>query len=160
MLFVRMLNTNKNRGKIMARMLGVTLPDEKRIDYALTILYGIGWTNVKTILSQTGVDANKKVKEVTEEEFKKILEVIETNYKVEGYLREAINENIKRLREIGSYRGIRHIRGLPVNGQRTKSNARTKRGKRKTVGALKKEMWAKLEQNKTADAVVKTKDSK
>lgn len=136
----------------MARMLGVTLPDEKRIDYALTTLYGIGWTNVKGILSQTGVAANKKVKEVTEDEFKKILEVIETNYKVEGYLREAINENIKRLREIGSYRGIRHVRGLPVDGQRTKSNARTKRGKRKTVGALKKEMWAKLEQNKTADA--------
>ena len=133
-------------------MLGVTLPDEKRIDYALTTLYGIGWTNVKGVLKQTGVAANKKVKEVTEEEFKKILEVIETNYKVEGYLREAINENIKRLREIGSYRGIRHVRGLPVDGQRTKSNARTKRGKRKTVGALKKEMWAKLEQNKTADA--------
>ncbi len=140
-------------------MLGVTLPDEKRIDYALTTLYGIGWTNVKAVLSQTGVDANKKVKEVSEEEFKKILEVIETNYKVEGYLREAINENVKRLREIGSYRGIRHIRGLPVDGQRTKSNARTKRGKRKTVGALKKEMWAKLEQNKTAEAV-KTKDTK
>jgi len=134
-------------------MLGVTLPDEKRIDYALTILYGIGWNNVKTILSQTGIEANKKVKEVTEEEFKKIIEVIEKNYKVEGYLREAVNENIKRLREIGSYRGIRHVRGLPVNGQRTKSNARTKRGKRKTVGALKKEMWAKLEQNKTAEAV-------
>ena len=140
-------------------MLGVTLPDEKRIDYALTTLYGIGWTNVKAVLSKTGVDANKKVKEVSEEDFKKILEVIETNYKVEGYLREAINENIKRLREIGSYRGIRHIRGLPVDGQRTKSNARTKRGKRKTVGALKKEMWAKLEQNKTAEAV-KTKDTK
>jgi small subunit ribosomal protein S13 len=134
-------------------MLGVTLPDEKRIDYALTTLYGIGWTNVKVILEKTGVKANKKVKEVTEEEFKKILEIIETNYKVEGYLREAINENIKRLREIGSYRGIRHVRGLPVDGQRTKSNARTKRGKRKTVGALKKEMWAKLEQNKTAEAV-------
>ncbi|MEK7495395.1 MAG: 30S ribosomal protein S13 [Patescibacteria group bacterium] len=143
----------------MARMLGVTLPDEKRIDYALTTLYGIGWTNVKAVLSQTGVDASKKVKEVSEEDFKKILEVIETNYKVEGYLREAINENVKRLREIGSYRGIRHIRGLPVDGQRTKSNARTKRGKRKTVGALKKEMWAKLEQNKTAEAV-KTKDTK
>jgi len=137
----------------MARILGVTLPDEKRIDYALTILYGIGWSNVKTILSQTGIEANKKVKEVTEEEFKKVIEVIEKNYKVEGYLREAINENIKRLREIGSYRGIRHIRGLPVHGQRTKANARTKRGKRKTVGALKKEMWAKLEQNKTAEAV-------
>ena len=134
-------------------MLGVTLPDEKRIDYALTILYGIGWSNVKTILSQTGIEANKKVKEITEEEFKKIIEIIEKNYKIEGYLREAINENIKRLREIGSYRGIRHIRGLPVHGQRTKSNARTKRGKRKTVGALKKEMWAKLEQNKTAEAV-------
>lgn len=140
-------------------MMGVTLPDEKRIDYALTILYGIGWTNVKTVLSQTGVDANKKVKEVSEEEFKKILEVIEKNYKVEGYLREAVNENIKRLREIGSYRGGRHVRGLPVNGQRTKSNARTKRGKRKTVGALKKEMWAKLEQNKTAEEV-KTKADK
>jgi len=137
----------------MARLLGVTLPDEKRIDYALTILYGIGWSNVKIILSQTKIDANKKVKEITEEEFKKINEVIEKNYKVEGYLREAINENIKRLREIGSYQGIRHIRGLPVHGQRTKSNARTKRGKRKTVGALKKEMWAKLEQNKTAEAV-------
>jgi len=140
-------------------MLGVTLPDEKRIDYALTTLYGIGWTNVKGILEKTGVKTNKKVKEVTEEDFKKILEIIETNYKVEGYLREAINENIKRLREIGSYRGIRHVRGLPVDGQRTKSNARTKRGKRKTVGALKKEMWAKLEQNKTAEAV-KTKATK
>lgn len=156
MLFVQTLNTNKNKVKIMARMLGVTLPDEKRIDYALTTLYGIGWTNVKKVLSETGVSASKKVKEVTEEEFKKILEIVETNYKVEGYLREAINENIKRLREIGSYRGIRHVRGLPVDGQRTKSNARTKRGKRKTVGALKKEMWAKLEQNKTAEAV-KTK---
>ncbi len=137
----------------MARLLGVNLPDEKRIDYALTILYGIGWSNVKTVLSQSGIEKNKKVKEITEGEFKKIIEIIEKNYKVEGYLREAINENIKRLREIGSYRGIRHIRGLPVHGQRTKANARTKRGKRKTVGALKKEMWAKLEQNKTAEAV-------
>jgi small subunit ribosomal protein S13 len=143
----------------MARMLGVTLPDEKRIDYALTILYGIGWSNVKVVLSQAGIEAKKKVKEITEEEFKKIIEIIEKNYKVEGYLREEINENTKRLREIGSYRGIRHIRGLPVHGQRTKSNARTKRGKRKTVGALKKEMWAKLEQNKTAE-VVKEKTTK
>ena len=125
-------------------MLGVTLPDEKRIDYALTTLYGIGWTNVKSILEKTGVNANKKVKEVTEEEFKKILEIIETNYKVEGYLREAINENIKRLREIGSYRGMRHVRGLPVDGQRTKSNARTKRGKRVTIGAIRKEMAEKM----------------
>lgn len=141
----------------MARLLGVTLPDEKRIDYSLTLVYGIGWTNVKTILSQAGVDAKKKVKEISEEELKKINEIIEKNYKVEGYLRESINENVKRLREIGSYRGIRHIRGLPVNGQRTKANARTKRGKRKTVGALKKEMWAKLEQQKTATAVAEKK---
>lgn len=141
----------------MARLLGVTLPDEKRIDYSLTLVYGIGWTNVKTILSQAGVDAKKRVKEITEEELKKINEIIEKNYKVEGYLRESINENVKRLREIGSYRGIRHIRGLPVNGQRTKANARTKRGKRKTVGALKKEMWAKLEQQKTAAAVAEKK---
>jgi small subunit ribosomal protein S13 len=137
----------------MARLLGVTLPDEKRIDYALTLVYGIGWSNVKKILSQTNIDPNKKVKEVTEEQLKKIIEVIEKDYKVEGYLREQVNENIKRLREIGCYRGIRHIRGLPVNGQRTKANARTKRGKRKTVGALKKEMWAKIEQNKTAETV-------
>lgn len=134
-------------------MLGVTLPDEKRIDYALTTLYGIGWSNVKIVLSQAGIGPEKKVKEISEEEFKKIIEVIEKNYKVEGYLREAINDNIKRLRDIGAYKGIRHVRGLPVHGQRTKSNARTKRGKRKTVGALKKEMWAKMEQQKTAAPV-------
>lgn len=136
----------------MARLMGVTLPDEKRIDYALTLLYGVGWSNVKTVLDQVKVAANKKVKEVTEEEFKKILEVIEKNYKIEGDLREHLTENIKRLREIGSYRGTRHVRGLPSRGQRTKSNARTKRGKRKTVGALRKEAWAKLEAGKSAAA--------
>jgi small subunit ribosomal protein S13 len=137
----------------MARLLGVTLPDEKRIDYALTLVYGIGWSNVKKILQHTNISPNIKVKAVTEEQLKKITELIEKNYKVEGYLRELVNGNIKRLREIGCYRGIRHVRGLPVNGQRTKANARTKRGKRKTVGALKKEMWAKIEQNRTAEVV-------
>lgn len=133
----------------MARFLGITLPDEKRIDYAITLLYGIGWSNVRRVLEQAKIDPNRKVKEINEEEFKKINEVIEKNYKVEGDLREAITENIKRLKEIGSYRGLRHLRGLPVRGQRTKSNARTKRGKRKTVGALRKEAWAKLESGKT-----------
>lgn len=129
----------------MIRILGVTLLDNKRIDYSLTLIYGIGWKNAAKILSAAGVEANKKVKEITEEELKKINEVIEKNFKVEGDLREIVNENIKRLKEIGCYRGLRHIRNLPVRGQRTKSNARTKRGKRKTVGALKKEAWAKLE---------------
>ncbi len=138
----------------MIRILGITLPEEKKIDYALTLVYGIGWKNVYRVLKLTAVDKNKKVKELTEEEIKKISQVIETNFKVEGDLREIISENIKRLKDIGCYRGLRHIRGLPVRGQRTKSNARTKRGKRKTVGALRKEAWAKLEQ------AVKTKSQK
>jgi small subunit ribosomal protein S13 len=134
----------------MVRVLGVTLPDNKKIDYALTLLYGIGWTTSKDVLARSGVDSNKKVSEVTEDEFKKLLGYLEKTYKVEGDLREEITDNIKRLREIGSYRGMRHSRGLPGRGQRTRSNARTKRGKRKTVGALKKEVWAKMEQNKAA----------
>lgn len=145
----------------MARLMGITLPDDKRVDYALTILYGIGWGNVSAVLSQAGVNAKRKVKELSEEELKKITEVIETKYKVEGDLRELVNSNIKRLKEIGSYRGYRHVKGLPVRGQRTKSNARTKRGKRKTVGALRKEAWAKLEQGKTAQEVeAKTEEKK
>ena len=147
MLFVPIQSTNKGRGESsMIRLLGVNLPDNKRIEYALTLLYGIGWTNASHILEQTNIDKHKPVSKLTEEELKKITMFIEKNYKVEGNLREEINENVKRLREIGSYRGIRHIRGLPVHGQRTKSNARTKRGKRKTVGALKKEERAKIEQ--------------
>jgi len=139
----------------MARFLGITLPDDKRIDYALTLLYGIGWNNVGSVLEQAKVDPHKRVKETSEEEFKKINEVIEKSYKVEGDLIEALTENIKRLKEIGSYRGLRHLRGLPVRGQRTKSNARTKRGKRKTVGALRKEVWAKMEQGKTGEEAPK-----
>lgn len=134
----------------MARVLGIVLPDEKRIDYALTLIYGIGWTMSKKVLKQTSIDPNKKVKAVTEEEIKKIVGVIDNVYKVEGDLREEINENVKRLRETGTYRGMRHSRGLPAHGQRTRSNARTKRGKRKTVGALKKEAWAAMEGNKSA----------
>lgn len=134
----------------MARLLGITLPDNKKIDYALTLLYGIGWTTSKQLLVKSGVEATKKVSEVTEDEFKKILGVLEKGQKVEGDLREEISGNIKRLREVGSYRGMRHSRGLPSRGQRTRSNARTMRGKRKTVGALKKEVWAKMEAGKSA----------
>lgn len=141
----------------MARIFGVTLPDEKNIDYSLTLIYGIGWKNVYKILEQANIDPKKKVKNITEEELKKIIEIIEKNYKVEGDLREVINENIKRLKEIGSYRGLRHVKGLPVRGQRTKSNARTKRGKRKTVGALRKEAWAKLEANKAGKTTTENK---
>lgn len=133
----------------MARILGLNLPDDKRVEYALTLFYGIGWTVSKRILEQTGIDNKKRMKDLNEDELKKITAIIET-FKVEGDLKEEITENIKRLKEINSYRGTRHVKGLPSRGQRTRSNARTKRGKRRTVGALKKEVWAKLEQGKSA----------
>lgn len=133
----------------MVRLLGLNLPDNKRIEYALTLVYGLGWVTSKKVLDQAGIDKDKKTGKLTEEELKKIIIIIEKNYKVEGDLREEISEALKRLREIGSYRGMRHAKNLPVRGQRTRSNARTKRGKRKTVGALKKEAWAKLGQQKT-----------
>ncbi len=130
-------------------MFGVTLPDDKRVEYALTLLYGIGWTRSGKILSLVGIDKSKRVGKLTEEEMKKITTFIDKEYKVEGELKEQLTSDIKRLREIGSYRGVRHVRNLPVRGQRTRSNARTKRGKRKTVGALRKEVWAKMEQGQT-----------
>ncbi len=135
----------------MVRLLGLNLPDDKRVEYALTLIYGLGWARSGEILSQTGIDKNKKMNQLSEEDLKKIIQVIEKNYQVEGELRELITGNIKRQKEMGSYRGSRHTKGLPARGQRTRSNARTKRGKRKTVGALKKETWAKLEQNKPAE---------
>lgn len=141
----------------MARLLGITLPDDKRVEYALTLLYGIGWTSSGDILKQAGIDTKKRVKELTEEELKKITVIIDKSFKVEGNLKEQLNEQMKHLKEIGCYRGNRHVKGLPVRGQRTRSNARTKRGKRKTVGALRKEVWAKLEQNKTQAEVAEAK---
>ncbi len=139
----------------MARLLGLILPDTARVEYALTLFYGIGWDGSGKILTNTSIDKQKRVKELTEEELKMISAEIEKLYVVEGNLREEVNDHIKRLREIGSYRGIRHVRGLPIYGQRTKSNARTKRGKRKTVGALKKEVWAKLETGQAAAPAAK-----
>ena len=122
----------------MARIAGVDLPNEKRIEAGLTYIYGIGWPTSREILKKTGINPDTRVKDLTEEEAGKIRKVIEADYMVEGDLRRDVNLNIKRLMEIGSYRGIRHRRGLPVRGQNTKTNARTRKGPKKTVGRKKK----------------------
>lgn len=126
----------------MPRIAGTDLPDNKRIDYALTLIYGIGWALSKKILLDTNTDEGKRVHDLSEEDISKISKAVE-KYLVEGDLKRDIRQNIQRLQAVGTYRGIRHSRNLPVRGQRTKSNGRTKRGKRKTVGAFKKEMLAK-----------------
>ena len=122
----------------MARIAGVDLPNEKRIEAGLTYIYGIGWSTSRKILEATGIDPSTRVKDLTEEEAGKIRKVIEAEYLVEGDLRRDVNMNIKRLMEIGCYRGIRHRRNLPVRGQKTKTNARTRKGPKKTVGRKKK----------------------
>jgi len=120
----------------MARISGINIPNEKRIEASLPYLYGIGLTRSKQILASVKVDPNKRTKDLTEEELNRIRDFIEKNYKVEGNLRQQVLLNIKRLKETGAYRGIRHIRGLPVRGQRTKTNSRTRRGNvRKTAGS-------------------------
>ncbi len=122
----------------MARIAGVDLPRDKRIEVALTYIYGIGLTLSKEILATTGVNADTRVRDLTEEEIAKLRESIDKNYKVEGDLRREEQLNVKRLIEIGSYRGKRHRQGLPVRGQRTKTNARTRKGPKKTVGVRRK----------------------
>jgi len=117
----------------MARIAGVDLPRDKRVEVALTYIYGIGRTTSRDILSETGVDPNTRVKDLAEAEVSSLREVISRDYRVEGDLRREVTMNIKRLQEIGCYRGIRHRRNLPVRGQRTRTNARCKRGARKTV---------------------------
>jgi small subunit ribosomal protein S13 len=117
----------------VARIAGVDIPNDKRVEIALRYIYGIGPTLSSKILSQANVNPDTKVKDLTEEETARLREVIDREYKVEGDLRREVNLNIKRLIEIGSYRGVRHRRGLPVRGQRTRTNARAKRGARKTV---------------------------
>jgi small subunit ribosomal protein S13 len=125
------------------RISGINLPDEKRTDIGLSYLFGVGRRNVVGILKKAGIDGAKRLKTLTDEEQKRLQKVLE-EYKTEGDLRVEIQGNIKRLKEIGSYRGVRHSKNLPVRGQRTKSNARTKRGKRVTIGAIKKEMAVKM----------------
>ena len=122
----------------MARISGVDLPREKRVEIGLTYIYGIGVTSSNRILSQAGVDPNTRVKDLTDDEVKKIAEVIAEPQVVEGDLRRQSAMDIKRLTEIGCYRGIRHSKGLPVRGQKTKTNARTRKGPRKTVANKKK----------------------
>ena len=129
----------------MARLFGVNIPDNEKLGYALTKLYGIGWAKAGDILKVTGIDGKRPMGQLKEDELKKIVDAVEKKYKIEGDLREEEADNIKRLKDIGTLRGFRHIKGLPVRGQRTKSNARTKRGKRRTVGSLTKEAWAKME---------------
>lgn len=127
----------------MARIAGIDLPKDKRVEVALTYIYGIGFPTSQKILLETGVNPNTRVKDLTEEEISRIREYIEKNLKVEGDLRREVAMNIKRLIDIGSYRGIRHKRNLPVRGQRTRTNARTKRGPRKTVAGRGRKRGAK-----------------
>lgn len=117
----------------MARIAGVDLPKGKRTEIALTYIYGIGKSTSQRILNQAGIDPNIRVKDLTEEDATRIRVIVDRDHKVEGDLRREVTQNIKRLQEIGSYRGLRHRRNLPVRGQRTRTNARTKRGARRTV---------------------------
>jgi small subunit ribosomal protein S13 len=119
----------------MARIAGVDLPREKRVEIALTYIFGLGLTTSKEVLQNTGINPDTRVRDLTEDEITRLREVIDRDYKVEGDLRREETTNIKRLIDIGSYRGLRHRRGLPVNGQRTRTNARTRKGPKKTVGA-------------------------
>jgi small subunit ribosomal protein S13 len=122
----------------MARIAGVDIPREKRVEIALTYIYGIGRPTARKILAETGVNPDTRVRDLTEEETAKIRDYIDRNLKVEGDLRREVSLNIKRLIEIGCYRGVRHRKGLPVRGQRTKTNARTRKGPRRTVANKKK----------------------
>lgn len=122
----------------MARIAGIDLPRNKRIEIALTYIYGIGRSTSQRILSKAGVDFNTRSDNLTEEEIAKIRKIIDGDYKVEGDLRRDVTMGIKRLMDLGCYRGLRHRKGLPVRGQRTKTNARTRKGPRKTVAGKKK----------------------
>jgi small subunit ribosomal protein S13 len=122
----------------VARIAGVNLPNQKRLEIGLTYIYGIGRSTAQKIAAETGLSPDEKVKDLTDEEITKLREYIDANLQVEGDLRRERTQAIKRLGEIGAYRGIRHRRGLPVNGQRTKTNARTRKGPKKTVGRGKK----------------------
>lgn len=122
----------------MARIAGIDLPKKKRAEIGLTYIYGLGRSSARDILQKAGVDYNKKVADLSDDEVSRIRGIITAEYKVEGALRGETQMNIKRLMDIGSYRGIRHRRGLPVRGQRTRTNARTRKGKRKTVAGKKK----------------------
>lgn len=130
----------------MPRIVGVDIPKEKRIDVALRYIYGIGPSNATQVLTETNIDAAKRAKDLTEEEIGKLSAVISREYRIEGDLRREITQNVKRLIGIGSHRGSRHRKGLPVRGQRTRTNARTRKGPRKTVGIVRKKTMIKREE--------------
>jgi small subunit ribosomal protein S13 len=127
----------------MARISGVNIPDAKRVVISLTYIYGVGDTTAAKILEGTGISADTRVKDLTEAEISKLREYIDKNFRVEGDLQREVSQNIKRLKEINSYRGLRHKANLPVHGQRTKTNARTKRGRKMTMGSGRKKSAAK-----------------
>lgn len=133
----------------MPRIAGIDINENRRVDIALTAIYGVGRENVKKILAKAEVVPSTRVAELNEAELNRLQKAIESTFKVEGDLRKDVTESIKRLRQIGCYRGKRHIAGLPVRGQRTRSNARTKRGKRVTIGALRKDDLLKKQQAET-----------
>ena len=122
----------------MARLVGVDLPRDKRVEIGLTYIYGIGLTTSKKILAETGVDPDVRIKDLTEDDLTKLRDYIQENIKVEGDLHREVSQNVKRLMEIGCYRGLRHRRGLPVRGPRPHTNARTRKGPRKQIGGKKK----------------------
>lgn len=132
------MTEDRRRRKRMARIAGVDLPREKRVEIGITYIYGIGKHTAKDILAKAEINPDTRVKDLTEDEAGRIRKIIEAEYAVEGDLRREVSLNIKRLMEIGSYRGIRHRRGLPVRGQKTKTNARTRKGPKRTVSRKKK----------------------
>ena len=135
----------------MTRIAGIDLQDNWKADFALTKLRGLGWTLSEKVLKDCGIDSKKRISDLTSGDISKINTELE-KYQIEGDLVRSVRENIQRLQVIGSYRGMRHTRGLPVRGQRTRTNARTKRGKRKTVGAFKKEALSKMTAGKEEKA--------
>lgn len=122
----------------MARIAGVDIPREKRVEVGLTYIYGVGLTTSQQVLDRTGIDRNTRVKDLTDDEVNRLREIVEREMVVEGDLRREVGLNVKRLMDIGCYRGIRHRRGMPVRGQRTRTNARTRRGPRRVIGGRKK----------------------
>jgi len=122
----------------MPRILGVDIPKEKRIEAALPYIYGVGPYRSKRVLAEANIDGNRRAKELSDEEIAQLTSIIQKNYIIEGDLRREVNQNIKQMADIGNYRGLRHRKGLPVRGQRTKTNSRTRKGRKASVGAKKK----------------------
>ncbi len=148
--FAKTQGTNRDKAN-MARIAGIDLQDSWKVDFALTKIRGLGWSLSRRIMADAKVDDKKRVSDLTADDVAKISTELE-KYTIEGDLVRVVRGNVQRLQVIGSYRGVRHTKGLPVRGQRTRTNARTKRGKRKTVGAFKKEILSKMTTGKTEEA--------